>query len=107
MISRERFLRRVVAEINKLEPTAKVYLYGSRARGNATEDSDWDFLILLDREVNPSITDRIRHHLYEIEWETDTVISSIIRDQRFWHSPTVKQTPFYQAVETDAIRLSA
>ncbi|MBO4660695.1 MAG: nucleotidyltransferase domain-containing protein [Prevotella sp.] len=27
-----------------------VYLYGSRARGDSHEDSDWDLLVLLDKE---------------------------------------------------------
>ena len=28
---------------------SKLYLYGSRARGDAHEDSDWDLLLLLDQ----------------------------------------------------------
>lgn len=28
---------------------SSLLLYGSRARGNAREDSDWDLLILLDK----------------------------------------------------------
>ena len=103
MVTQNIFLQRIAQEVTALEPTAKVFLYGSRARGEATEESDWDFLILLDRDVDPTITDKIRHHLYEIEWETDTVISSIIRNNETWHSNPMKQTPFYKAVETDAI----
>lgn len=47
--------------LHKLKETAKravpkggqVWLYGSRARGDAHEDSDWDLLILLNQ---PSVT---------------------------------------------------
>lgn len=106
MIHQQKFLQRVVEEVTKLEPTAQVFLYGSRARGDATKDSDWDFLVLLDRDVDQRITDRIRHHLYEIEWETDTVISSIIRSKAVWELPKIQQTPFYQATKQDAILLS-
>lgn len=28
---------------------SSLYLYGSRARGDAHEDSDWDLLLLLDK----------------------------------------------------------
>jgi predicted nucleotidyltransferase len=106
MIHQQKFLQRIAEEVTKLEPTAQIFLYGSRARGDATEDSDWDFLILLDREINQEITDRIRHCLYEIEWETDSVISSIIRSKAVWELPKMQQTPFYQAAKKDAILLS-
>ncbi|MGB2926739.1 MAG: nucleotidyltransferase domain-containing protein [Limnothrix sp.] len=106
MTNQQKFLQRIVEEVTKLEPTAQIFLYGSRARGDATEDSDWDFLILLDRHVDQEITDKIRHHLYEIEWETDTVISSIVRSKVVWELPKIRQTPFYQAAKQDAILLS-
>ena len=34
-----------------LPADAHVWLYGSRARGDAHEDSDWDLLILLAKEI--------------------------------------------------------
>ena len=33
---------------------SKLYLYGSRARGDAREDSDWDLLLLLDKPERES-----------------------------------------------------
>ena len=34
--------------VHQNEPTAKVMLFGSRARGDSRPDSDWDVIILLD-----------------------------------------------------------
>ena len=34
--------------VKKIEPSAEIILYGSRARGNAEPESDYDFLILTD-----------------------------------------------------------
>ena len=34
----------------KLIPAEKLILFGSQARGDAREDSDWDLLVLLDKE---------------------------------------------------------
>ena len=31
----------------------KVILFGSRAKGDAVPDSDWDFLVVIDREIEP------------------------------------------------------
>ena len=35
-----------------LPPKSSLLLYGSRARGDNHEDSDWDLLLLLDQPVN-------------------------------------------------------
>lgn len=35
--------------IHASEPTAQIILYGSRARGDAREDSDWDVLTIVDK----------------------------------------------------------
>jgi predicted nucleotidyltransferase len=35
--------------IREADPTAQIILYGSRARGDARSDSDWDVLILVDK----------------------------------------------------------
>ena len=37
--------------IREAEPTAQIILYGSRARGDARKDSDWDVLVLVDNLV--------------------------------------------------------
>lgn len=34
---------RIRGEIKKIDPKAKVILFGSRARGDAKRESDWDF----------------------------------------------------------------
>ncbi len=36
--------------IREVEPTAQIILYGSRARGDAHENSDWDVLVIVDKE---------------------------------------------------------
>lgn len=35
--------------IREKEPTADIILYGSRARGDAGKDSDWDVIVILDK----------------------------------------------------------
>lgn len=43
----------IVSTVRSSEPGAKIVLYGSRARGDARKDSDWDVIILLDRDNVP------------------------------------------------------
>lgn len=40
-------IRQVASSV--LPQGSKLFLYGSRARGDARKDSDWDFLLLLDK----------------------------------------------------------
>ncbi|AFY73856.1 DNA polymerase sigma [Synechococcus sp. PCC 7502] len=98
-------LERIKKLVCAIEPTAQIFLYGSRARNDARPDSDWDILILVDGVVNPSRRDHLRHEIYEIEWETGEVICSIIRSRQEWYTPQFQQTPFTQAIDKEAILL--
>jgi predicted nucleotidyltransferase len=63
--------------INAVDKSAKVILFGSRARGNARPDSDWDILILLNKpDVTLNDEQAFRHKLYDLELETGSPISS-------------------------------
>lgn len=96
-------LERVKRVIHEMEPEAEIILYGSRARKDSDAPSDWDFLILLDGPVNDKRIDKIRHRLYEIEWEFNEVLCSIICNRKEWNSPLYKSMPFHQNVELDGI----
>jgi len=95
-------VKRVVAEV---EPEAEIILYGSRARGDSRAESDWDFLILVNGPVDDDRVDGIRHRLYEIEWESGQVLSSIVRSRQQWNSQPLSNTPFHSNVELEGIAL--
>jgi predicted nucleotidyltransferase len=98
-------LAQVKQLIHKIEPNAEIILYGSRARGDASPDSDWDFLILLDGAVDTDRTDRIRHALYELEWDSGEILSSIVRNRTEWQTPLYQATSLYQAVQKEGVIL--
>src|SRR5262245_64372737 len=56
-------------------PGAAVILYGSRARGDARTDSDYDLLVLVDGEVDWKLEDQIRQCLYPLELATGAVLT--------------------------------
>lgn len=98
-------LKKIKEAVLEVEPNAEILFYGSRARGDAVEQSDWDFLILLDGKVDGRRTDKIRHHLYELEWELEVVISSIIRNKQEWNSIPFKSMPIHKEIDLEGIRL--
>jgi predicted nucleotidyltransferase len=80
MASRD-LLARIASAVRDVDPDAHVLLYGSRARGQASADSDWDLVILLSVPASSDIQHRIRRSIYEIEWETGEVLCSIIHSR--------------------------
>jgi uncharacterized protein len=104
-MDRDTLLTQVKEVVLGIEPTAEVILYGSRARGDSNADSDWDFLVLVDGRVDDGRVDAIRHSLYEIEWESDHVLSSIVRSRDQWNSRPLSDTPFHHNVELEGIAL--
>jgi predicted nucleotidyltransferase len=98
-------MKKVKEAILETETNAEILLYGSRARGDSSEQSDWDFLILLDGNVDDQRIDKIRHRLYELEWELGEVISSIIRNKEEWNSMPFKSMPIHHEIEKEGIRL--
>ncbi len=80
------------------DPTAKIYLYGSRAKGSASKESDWDLLILLKRKkITPDIERSITSPLYDLEFETGELISPMVYAENEWNTK-YRITPFYQNV---------
>jgi predicted nucleotidyltransferase len=104
-INRDALLTQVKQAVYGLEPDAEIILYGSHSRGDATAESDWDFLILVDGVVNWERTDKIRHRLYEIEWECGEVLSSIVKSRQEWYNSPYRVTPLYHNITLEGIRL--
>lgn len=69
-------------EIEKIgSKVLKVILFGSRARGKANEDSDWDFLIVvdknLDRPTKQELIIKIKRKLARLKIPNDIIINSL------------------------------
>ena len=101
----ETLLKRVRQEVHSVAPGAEIILYGSRARGDASLVSDWDFLILVDQPLDRDLITKIKNCLYDLELETDTILSSIIRTREEWQSPRYSVLPFKRMVEQEGISL--
>ena len=104
-MKRAELIEQIKQAVYEVEPDSEIILYGSRSRGNALSESDWDFLILVDGPLTDERTDRIRHRLYEIEWDSGEVISSIVRNREEWNSDLYQAIPFYQRVQQEGFRL--
>jgi len=104
-ITRDSLLRRAKDAVLAIDPSAEIVLYGSRARGDAEPDSDWDLLILIDAPADDQHRQRIRRGLYDIEWDTGQVITSIVHTRGEWNDSLRETTPFHRNVQREGVTL--
>ena len=91
-------LKAIKKLVKERDSSAKIYLYGSRANGNAKKDSDWDLLILLKKDqITSEIENSITDPLYDLEFATGEIISPMIYSQKEWNTK-YSITPFYKNV---------
>jgi len=95
---------RIRTEIKRIDPKAKVVLFGSRARGDARKDSDWDLLILIDSQNIREKEDLFRDKIYDLELETGEIISMFVYNNKDWTSRH-KITPLYKSIKKEGVVL--
>ena len=89
MISNEdrKILNAFSARVNERFSDARIWAFGSRVRGKATWESDFDIFIVLS-EVDPKIDRWIRDVAWEVGFENDRVITTVLLDKaQFEHGP--------------------
>jgi predicted nucleotidyltransferase len=103
--SEKELLLRCRHAVESVDPGAEVVLYGSRARGEARGDSDFDLLILSDGPANLTAEDTFRHALYPIELDTGAVITVILISRQRWQTSLYRAMPLHQNVTREGIKL--
>jgi len=105
MKKKTQYIGRLIKKcIHEIAPNANVILYGSRARGNERQDSDWDILILTDYPANLKVERKFRNELYDLELETGESFSVFVYSKHDWQTKQ-RITPYYQSVTAEGINL--
>ena len=100
----------IFSEIQTLKrhilPNEKVILFGSQARGDAREDSDWDLLVLLNKEGEITYEeDTLYGYPFdEIGWNFGIAVNTLLYSTEDWEKRKI--TPFYKNVEKEGILIS-
>ena len=85
------FLAKIVEEVSKINPKS-IILFGSHAKGIATEESDYDLCVIVPKKYRKNIMkicklpENVQIHLFEekeferLKKEKDPLVEEIIRD---------------------------
>ena len=95
---------RIRTSIETIDPKAQIIIFGSRARGEAKKESDWDILILTEFAVSIEIERSFRNNLFDLEIETGEVFSTIVYQKDIWNTRH-KVTPLYRSIKREGVRI--
>jgi len=89
----------------KILPNERVILFGSQARGDNKEDSDWDLLVLLNKEKR-NFSEDYENYCFpftEIGWEYGVAINPIVYTNEQWERGKI--FPLYKNIMLEGIEI--
>jgi len=86
------------------EEKIKILVFGSKARGEASEDSDID-IIVITKSDDRNLTREIRFIGYELEIEFNIILSIQVLSEDYINYLRALPTQFIQNVDRDAIAI--
>ena len=91
--------------VSDTEPNAEVFLFGSRARGDARADSDWDILILVDTpKVSDEQFENLNYNIWLKGLEMGEEINPLVYPREKWYE-SQSTSMFRHNVIEEGVRL--
>lgn len=100
-----KILDEILSMANTKYPDSEIYLYGSQARGDSKKISDWDLLVLLNRQNTPfDVETKVMDDFYDVELETGAVTSPLIYSKSDWNE-RYSMTPLFKNIKKEGIKI--
>lgn len=96
-------LAEIKTKVSALFDVRQYILFGSKARGDASADSDVDLLILTGRRLEHRERHMISDILTDVNLKYDTLFSFIAVDAASWHSRLYHHYPIHIHVSREGI----
>lgn len=98
-----RIAREFQRRLGQVTPVRDLRVFGSRARGDAAPDADLDLFIELG-EVTPELRKRISEIAWEVGFERDRVISTVVATRDELEQGAMGANPLIVKIEQEGIR---
>ena len=84
---------------------AMIILFGSWARGDASEESDWDFLVLSNTDDVETLASVMRRAIrIQVEMVNDIAVSLLVKNKMVWEEDYAV-TNIYDSIQEEGIKL--
>lgn len=97
-------LEQIKKAVLAVDETAELVLFGSRARGDFKEDSDWDVLVLSQLTVDGKLKRKISDQLFYVGLNNEATIATVVLNKENWYNKFNKYPLFYE-VNKDGVAL--
>ncbi len=100
----EKALKELREELLVKYPIIDIRLYGSKARGEGTEDSDLDVMIEIP-EYDQTMVAEIDDLIYRINLKHDVFISALVFGKDELEEGPMSEAPIYKVIQREGVSL--
>ena len=94
MKTKQQILVAIKSQVQQVLPDAEIILFGSRANGVFTDESDWDILVLADKPVTKKIKQTIHDKIFPLSVSISSFINVLVVSRKDW-----QQNPSYYSLK--------
>ena len=90
-------LDRLALRIRERFPTARIWAFGSRARGTDTSESDLDVCVVLER-MDEAVDRVVMEIAWEVGFDSDLVISTVTYSRDEFERGPLSESPLVRSI---------